>query len=266
MGLYVPQLSEVFGDVPVRDIGLLASEGRVSIPVEDGTPAGILDVRSTFFEFVPKDCIDQESPPTFRTHEVEVGQEYYVLMTTSSGLYRYDLHDVVRITGFFHETPMVEFLNKGQHISSLSGEKITERQAIEAMEVAARVAGVRVCNFVLAPRWSDPPHYMLHIEQGPQDGRARRLVEAFDEQMGRINIEYASKRHSGRLGAVRLNLLPENLLAEMDQHEAESKRRGNEQYKHRYLYSAPGQDSAFPVREPELAEPHADSRSVSRAG
>lgn len=35
MGLYLRDFPEFFGDTPVRDIGLLASEGRVSIPIED---------------------------------------------------------------------------------------------------------------------------------------------------------------------------------------------------------------------------------------
>ena len=51
MGLYLRDFPHYFGEVPVRDIGLLASEGRVSIPIEDGTPAGIVDVVSHFFEF-----------------------------------------------------------------------------------------------------------------------------------------------------------------------------------------------------------------------
>ena len=41
MGHYLDRLADWWGPVPVRDIGLLASEGRVSIPLEDDTPTGV---------------------------------------------------------------------------------------------------------------------------------------------------------------------------------------------------------------------------------
>ena len=52
MGLHLQEFPEWFGDVPVRDAGLLASEGRITIPIQDGTPGGILEVTSSFYEFV----------------------------------------------------------------------------------------------------------------------------------------------------------------------------------------------------------------------
>jgi hypothetical protein len=249
MGLYLHDFPEYFGDVPVRDIGLLASEGRVSIPIEDGTPAGILDVASHFFEFVPRDRIDEPAPLALRSHQVEPGTEYYVLLTTSSGLYRYDLHDLVRVVGFEGEAPIVTFLNKGEHICSLAGEKLTEHQVILAMGRVMQQVGVRVANFVLAPRWEKPACYLLHLE--PASGTiepavGERLAKALDEQLAVVNLEYASRRASDRLGCVRANGLPAGFLTDLDHERAEQRRRGNEQYKHQYLLAQPGEDADFP--------------------
>lgn len=298
MGLYLHEFPEYFGDVPVRDIGLLASEGRLSIPVDDGTPAGILDVTSHFFEFIPRDeyrsaeydagvsplhvkSSGQDRQPTaLRSHQLEVGQEYFVLLTTSSGLYRYDLGDLVRVVGFADQAPIIEFLNKGAHTCSLAGEKLTERQVILAMEAAARATGLPVTNFILAPCWSAPPHYTLHIEPirarsasegttelrtaecgfqaGPADAAQQRcasvvassagagLVLELDRRLQEVNIEYASRRASDRLGPPRLNLLPEGFLARWDLAQSNARRPGNEQYKHRYLFTRPGEDADFP--------------------
>ena len=41
---YLPTLQEYYGNVPVRDHGLSASEGRMTIPFEDNSPDGILDI------------------------------------------------------------------------------------------------------------------------------------------------------------------------------------------------------------------------------
>lgn len=238
LGLYLREFPEYFGDVPVRDIGLLASEGRVSIPVEDDTPAGILNVVGHFFEFIPVDQRDESNPPTYLCHELEPGREYFVLLTTSSGLCRYDLGDVVRCRGYFRQAPLVEFLNKGAHVSSLSGEKLTEHQVILAMDRAAAATGLRVPNFVLAPRWGSPPHYVLHVEALPGVATEclEKLSDSLEDQLCRVNLEYLSKRQTQRLGPVALCLLVPGTLEDLDRRQASRHRRANEQYKHKYLY------------------------------
>jgi hypothetical protein len=252
MGLYLQEFPGYFGDVPVRDIGLLASEGRISIPVRDHTAAGIMDTESHFIEFVPADRIEESSPSSYLCHQLDVGQEYFVLLTTASGLYRYHIGDLVRVVGYSGEAPIIEFLSKGAHTCSLAGEKLTEHQVMRAMEQAATKAGLPVTNFVLAPRWGQPPFYMLHADPEAV-GKARtdtKLATEMDDQLSAVNIEYASRRRSERLGPVRLNLLPSGFLAHLDHKQAESRRKGNEQFKHRYLYSRPDEDAAFP-EQPE---------------
>src|SRR5207245_1123973 len=51
---YLRHFPRYFGDTPIRDVGLIASEGRMTIPVADHTPSGVLDVTSHFFEFIPE--------------------------------------------------------------------------------------------------------------------------------------------------------------------------------------------------------------------
>jgi hypothetical protein len=248
MGLYLQDFPRYFGGVPVRDIGLLASEGRISIPVDDHTPAGILDVESHFFEFVPGDRIDAGNPPSMLCHQLDVGQEYFVLLTTASGLYRYHVGDRVRVTGYTGQAPVIEFLSKGAHTCSLAGEKLTEHQVMQAMAQAAEHIGIRLAGFVLAPRWGQPPFYVLHADPEAAGGLRPdpRLASEMDDQLSAVNIEYASRRRSERLGPVRLNPLPPGFLTRLDHEQAESRRKGNEQFKHRYLYSRPGEDAAFP--------------------
>ncbi|MBN1489830.1 MAG: GH3 auxin-responsive promoter family protein [Phycisphaerae bacterium] len=248
MGLYLREFPTYFGDTPVRDIGLLASEGRVTVPIEDHTPVGILDVMGHFFEFVPRDEYGSARPTVLRAGELEAGGEYFVLLTTSSGLYRYDLGDLVRMHGYAGEAPLLEFLSKGSHVASVAGEKLTEQQAILAMQHATDALGVHIDTFVLAPQWAEVPYYRLHVEAG-QDWPAdvtSLLAERLDQSLAAVNVEYASKRYSGRLGSVTLNVLPAGFLTAMDEDLRCRHRRGNEQYKHQYLYATPGADAAFP--------------------
>ena len=75
MGAYLRGYPEFFGDRPVRDVGLIASEGRMTIPIEDGTPAGILDIRHHYFEFIPEDQADRDEPETVEAAELIEGRQ-----------------------------------------------------------------------------------------------------------------------------------------------------------------------------------------------
>lgn len=263
MGLHLQDFPDYFGDVPVRDIGLIASEGRMTIPLEDGTPSGVLNVPDNFYEFVPAEEYGSTRPTTRRSHELDVGREYYILLTTSSGFLRYDIGDCVRVTGYHGQAPLLEFLHRGEHTSSLTGEKLTEQQVVLAFEACgATLAGAL---FVLAPRWGTPPHYCLHIEAAAvfDAEQRRRLAEDYDRQLQRINVEYASKRHSGRLGPIQVNVLPPGWLQLRDEHHASRQRAVNEQFKHRYLLNSVTADAAFPtIGEPQ--GPPAEERGVRR--
>ena len=91
LSLYLRQFPDWFGNVPVRDIGLVASEGRMTIPLQDEGSAGVLDVQSSFFEFLPARDGQADGCQTLLPHEVEVGREYFIILTTPSGLYRYEI-------------------------------------------------------------------------------------------------------------------------------------------------------------------------------
>ena len=250
MGLYLQDYPAYFGDVPVRDIGLLSSEGRMCIPLEDGTPAGVLEVTSQFFEFIPADEYESDSPTVLRSFELEEGEEYFLIVTTSSGLYRYDMGDRVRMVGWYNQAPMIEFLCKGSHISSMTGEKLTERQVVGAVDQVNATGRWRINNFVMAPRWSDPPYYVFHVEQ--TTGRdAAALAQAVDGELRRYNIEYDSKRQTDRLAPLSVNLVPDGYLAMLDQEKRQAGSGRSEQYKHVFLYTIPGSDLKFPSAEGE---------------
>ncbi|MCP4249808.1 MAG: GH3 auxin-responsive promoter family protein [bacterium] len=249
MGLYLRDFPEYFGNTPVRDIGLLASEGRMSVPIQDTTPAGILEVTSNFYEFIPAADRESADPPVLRCQDVEVGREYFILLTNSAGFYRYDIGDQVRVVGFHGQAPVIEFLHKGQHVSSLTGEKLTEQQAVRAFEQARATVSIGAATFVLAPQWDDPPFYRLHLDERAvgDRGQAVGLADELERRLREVNIEYASKRDTGRLGGVQVNLVPPGFLEQP----AHQRRGRQEQYKHRYLLPRPGDDAEYPVDQPQ---------------
>jgi hypothetical protein len=250
VGSYLRFFPRYYGETPVRDLGLIASEGRMSIPIEDGTKSGVLDITSHFYEFIPQEEIDDPQPTVLRAHELDVGKDYFILLTTAFGLYRYNIYDLVRVTGFHNRTPLIEFLNKGANFSNLTGEKLSEFQVVQAVQEAARELDLSLFTYAVAPCWEDEtPHYGLLVEQGDLGGLApgRDLAAAVDRHLRTLNIEYDAKRESGRLGVLRLLLLPSGAWSQWDRQRLERTGGTPEQYKHPCLIPDTGFCATMPV-------------------
>jgi hypothetical protein len=208
VGVFLPQLADLYGNTAVRDHGLSASEGRMTIPLADGTSAGLLDFYHSYFEFIPVEDHGKAGATVLEAHELDEGQDYFILLTTSGGLYRYDIHDVVRCVGFEGEAPLLEFLNKGKSFSNVTGEKLSEYQVIEAVEQSFRELGLAIDAFTLAPVMEDKPRYELLIEPQVHCGRAAELAQLLQHRLERVNEEYAEKCSSGRLLPVKVREVP----------------------------------------------------------
>lgn len=258
MGLYRAQFPRFFGDIPVRDIGLIASEGRMSIPIADHTASGILAITSHFYEFIPTEEYGTPGPTVLRMHEIREQGEYFLLLTNASGLFRYDLGDRVRVTGRIGQAPLIEFLSRDAHTSSMTGEKLTEDQVVQAMQqVCTRAAESngaleadreQIVDFVLAPRWGEVPYYRLYVEAGAIRTHPNLAAE-MDAALARINNEYESKRKTFRLGAVELAVLPDGELVRRDRELRMKRSRTSEQFKHQYLQPSPGLDGELEAVE-----------------
>lgn len=231
IGVFLPHLSELYGHSVVRDHGLSASEGRVNIPLADGMPAGMLDYTHHYFEFIPVEEHGSAHPTVLEGHELAIGRDYYILLTTSGGLYRYDIHDVVRCVGFQGQAPLLEFLNKGKNFSNLTGEKLSEYQVIRAVERSFAELNLPIEYFLVAPVMEEFPRYTLLVEQKAHRGRAAELAGAFQRNLSRLNEEYAEKNASGRLLPAQVREVPHDTWHRLRAEKTGS--RGNfEEYKH----------------------------------
>ena len=203
----------------------------MTIPLADGTPAGLLDYRHHYFEFIPAEEHGTPNPTVLEAHELEVDRDYYIVMTTSGGLYRYDIHDVVRCVGYKGQAPMLEFLNKGKNFSNLTGEKISEHQVVRAVQSSFNELNLPIDTFTLAPVMEDQPRYVLVVERGATFGRTQELAASVQANLVRSNEEYASKCESGRLLPVAIREMPPGTFSHMRRQKTGV--RGNfEEYKH----------------------------------
>jgi len=199
---FVDQLPAALGaEVPVREVGISASEGFFALPLDDGWSGGVLWTLGHIMEFVGDDGAPRWA------WELEVGERVRLVISTEAGLYRYDLADELEVVGMVGRTPQLRFVGKAGRYLNSTGEKVAAGQVSEAVRRAARAVSAAPVGFTARVRLAEVPVFELAVE-GLAVERLAPFAEAVENALMELNIEYASKRSSGRLGALELRAVP----------------------------------------------------------
>ena len=206
--------------VPFRDLGFIASEGRFTIPLEDNTSSGVLNPFGMYYEFLTKDKTN-----LVKINELKKGEEYNLVVTTSNGLYRYDMQDIVRMDGWHNSAPLISFRRKDSCFSSMVGEKLHENQAAELI----KHFNLKKRAYLIAEQ--EPPHYILALSKDAviSETEADRILRL-------LNPEYDAKRESGRLTPLCLDYCTDERLEEISS--KINRIEQHDRYKHRFLIPA----------------------------
>jgi hypothetical protein len=202
---YTDKVSSRLKNVANWDHLYQASEAIVSIPDRPNRRGGIANLIGNFFEFItPCDGSDQRSPEFCDLMHLKQGQSYEIVITNSTGLYRYRIGDVIRVLDFVQGVPRFEFVGRTGKVCSMTGEKITENQVVEAFEATRNRLCVPPIDYCIFPIDDKLPHYGLILFT---DNPARLpdlpvIAEKYEEYICQMNGEYMSKRKSERLGAM----------------------------------------------------------------
>jgi hypothetical protein len=170
--------------------GLIATEGIVSISLP-GHSYPIPALISAFLEF-----LDASRRPHL-VHELEVGVSYRIVISTRSGLYRYDLGDEVVCRGIEAGIPNLEFLGRCGVVADTVGEKLAEAFIVTCL---GDVEG----NPILAPVDAPRPHYVI-LHEAP---RFSACLASTIESRLKSNPHYAYARRIGQLGPLRVRAIP----------------------------------------------------------
>ncbi len=184
----------------IVDLGYHSSECRGSINIDPSRNACVPALTTTFFEFVECRAHGLGAARFLGLGEIEVGRDYFVHVTTVDGLYRYDMNDIIRVTGSVRATPTIAFIQKGRGIVNITGEKLSEEQALAAVGRIAKETGAHAPFFLLLADEA-AMGYNLFIEAGDKPA-AMDLAAGVDAALMKANIEYSAKRKSGRLAAI----------------------------------------------------------------
>ena len=220
LSFYLDRLPEHYGNLPVRDFGYMASEGRGTVPLNDQGAGGVVALTSHFFEFVPEAEMDTDNKRYLTVDQLELGERYYIHFTTAAGLYRYNILDLIEVVSFEDRAPVIQFVQKGGGISSVTGEKLTEEQVQVALRYAVRMLNLTALDhFTFAVEMHSPPRYACYVElkQSMPDSVIDEFLRVFEQSLQLQNIEYQDKRQTLRLGAPVFNVVPTGTFTKLRQ-------------------------------------------------
>ena len=194
-----------------QEIGFAASECRFGLVLDD-TVDTILFPNMNYYEFVEESDMESENPRFYRLHELKKGVRYCIYVTTFSGLYRYNMHDMIEVGGFFKTTPKIHLVQKVNGIVSITGEKLYEKQFIDAVHQAEEQTGMKVNFFIgfASPENSNYDFYYEFADEETSKDQASDFTIQVDKNLKEMNVEYKTKRDSMRLKMPHTNVLYPN--------------------------------------------------------
>lgn len=189
-------------DVKVVDPGYMASEARSTFTFDVNSQSGMLTFHDNFFEFVLRSQWESGEADFLLMHELEARKEYYIFITTQSGLYRYNMNDVVTVTGFVNKAPLIKFSQKGKGVCNITGEKLYESQLISAIDALK-------LNMIYVQVLADVEAcvYTCYLELSGSTDAPIDLAKELDDLLRLSNPEYNDKRSSNRLKGIEVKVL-----------------------------------------------------------
>jgi hypothetical protein len=184
-----------------HEFSYFSTECRAGLVLTHGIKDTTLFGHKLYFEFIHESELDSENPRVYQMYELKKGERYCMLVTTTAGLYRYNMNDLLRVNGYHNEFPNIEFIQKINGMVSLTGEKLHERQFIEAVHAVEKETG-RVVPFFVgfadAPK-SKHQYYFEFADQNTTQKEAEEFTQKLDLHLRNFNMEYKEKRASNRL-------------------------------------------------------------------
>ncbi len=197
-----------------QELGYIATECRFGFSLDDSNES-VLFPHFHYYEFVAEEELDSPHKHFLQIDELEQGKRYCAYVTTYSGLFRYNMNDLVEVGGKFRNTPTVHMVSKVNGIVSMTGEKLYEPQFIQAVHEAERETGIKTKFFVGFADVKDSRYHFYYefVDENITQKAADDFTQVVDARLRAINVEYESKRASFRLHDPQAHILLNNAYA-----------------------------------------------------
>ena len=144
-----------------------------------------------FYEFIKADEFGEQNQKRHTLGEVELNVNYVLILSTSAGLWAYNIGDTVCFVSLKPYRLIVT--GRIKHFISAFGEHVIGKEVETAMQQACQESDVQVKEFTVAPKIDPeeglPYHeWFIEFENPPQD--TENLAQKLDQSMQEQNVYY----------------------------------------------------------------------------
>jgi len=174
-----------------------ASEGFFGIQDRNNADDMLLMLDyGVYYEFIPSSDFDNETPKTLTLEEVEIGENYALVITTNAGLWRYKIGDTVRFTSKYPYR--IKITGRTKNFINAFGEELIVDNAEKAISIACDKTNALIKEFTAAPIFfsdknSGGHEWLIEFEKEPSC--INYFTEVLDNALKSINSDYEAKRY-----------------------------------------------------------------------
>lgn len=211
-------LKKYVGNLPIYYFAHASSECMMGIATKVDVPEYALLPDSAYYEFM------EEDGKVVQLEEVEKGKKYEVIVTTFSGLYRYQTGDIIEIKDFYEESPVYCVWGRKNNVLNIAGEKIEESEILAVMERWSQRVSCEVADFVIGIDSSCiPERYLMFVEMKQTEWKQADKInltimeDYLDSILREVNADYQDIRSLKMLKKPKIVLMNRGEIAELFQ-------------------------------------------------
>lgn len=173
-----------------------ASEGFFALQSDWDSEAMLLLLDAgVFFEFLPIEESDSETPEVYPIWEIEAGRTYELIITAANGLWRYRLGDTVTIEQL--NPVKITIAGRTRSFINAFGEELMVHNADHAITLTSQETDAEVLNYTAAPVYAEGNehgHHQWLVEFAREPADTSRFMQLLDQHLREANSDYDAKR------------------------------------------------------------------------
>ena len=169
-----------------------SSEGFIAFQDSQEAEGLLLNTNSgIFFEFIPVSEVAKPEPKRIRLHDIQLGENYAVVINNNAGLWGYNIGDTVK---FISKNPYrLLVTGRIKHFISAFGEHVIGEEVEYSLMKAASEEGIHITEFTVAPMIQQGNgksfhEWFIEFENLPSD--VSSFARKVDQNLRARNIYY----------------------------------------------------------------------------
>lgn len=188
-----------------------ASEGFFSFQNDLSDEAMLLHLdNGVYIEFVKSNEIFETNPQRYLLSEVEIGVSYSPIVSNNSGLWAYNVGDIIEFTNL---TPhKIKVVGRTTEMLDKYGEAVFGNEARSALAEACKITSAVALEYHIThidPGVTETPahEWLIEFEKEPED--IGRFIEILDEQLKLAGHHYCDRREGMAFDKPRVKSIPQ---------------------------------------------------------